>query len=106
MFKPQECPNCGAVIEKLEFSPQQKSAKWYALTRLEYVCPYCGKGIEYDKESQRKAFKAFLLVAVPSVLFVAFGEGSVVKGGSVLFFLSAVVGLVVFSKEMKIVAKK
>jgi len=106
MFKPQECPNCGVIIEKLEFSPQQKSAKWYALIRLEFVCPYCGKGIEYDKKLQRKAFKDFLLVAVPSVLFVVFGEGGVVKGGTVLFFLSGVVGLVVFSKKMKLVAKK
>ncbi len=106
MFKPIKCPNCGVEISQLEISPATKNAKWYTLTRVEHVCPYCREGVEYDKKSQRKGFIVFLLLAIISVLILLFSESEIITGGGSLFFLSAVVGLVVFSKNVKLVHKK
>ena len=106
MFKPLKCPNCGIDIDKLEFSPDVKRAKWYKLVRVEHVCPYCREGVEYDKQSQRKGFIVFIFLAIPSVLAFSFAEEEAAKVGSFLLFLSTVVGVMVFLKYVKLVAKK
>ena len=102
MFKPQKCPNCDSEIDRVSGRLVDENASWYQLSRMKQFCPKCGMGVKYDQKSQRYGFAAFLLLAIPSILIVFIGDGDVAKGGGVLFFLSCVAGLAVFSKMAKL----